>query len=272
MGLVAGPDGNLWFAENKGWAIGRMSMLGELAEFPVQGGMPSAITVGPDENLWFTEDQGRIGRITSAGIVAEFLSGDSGLPRAISAGADGNLWFAGINGRPSVGRISPAGTVETIPVPLSLTTESPGMALGAAGAIWFTNGNSIIRLTPEGTATAFPAATRGRPQAIVAGLNSDLWFSEFAGGVGRITLSGEISESAVPADVYAGYGIAVGPDGDVWFTEAGPNKIGRLSASGTFVEYDIPTAGSFPYGIAVAADGSVWFTEKEVGKIGRIVP
>lgn len=147
------------------------------------------------------------------------------------------------------------------------------MALGADGAIWFTNGNSIIRLTPEGTTTQFwPAATRGRPQAIVTGLNSDLWFSVFAGGVGRITLSGEISESAVPADVSAGYGIAVGPDGDIWFTEPGRNTIGRLSASGTFVEYHIPTADSHPYGIAVAADGSVWFTERNAAKIGRIAP
>jgi virginiamycin B lyase len=273
MGIVAGPDGSLWFAESSGWAIGRMSMSGELAEFPVPGGMPSAITVGPDGNLWFTEDQGRIGRITPSGIVAEFLTDYSGLPRAISAGADGNVWFAGISGIPSVGRVSPAGTAETIPLPATVSVESPGMALGADGAIWFTNGKSIIRLTPEGTTTVFgPAVTRGLAQAIVAGLNSDLWFSALAGGVGRITLSGEISESALPANVSAGYGIAVGPDGDVWFTESGANKIGRLSASGTFVEYDIPTAGSFPYGIAVAADGSVWFTEKDVGKIGRIVP
>ncbi len=99
-----------------------------------------------------------------------------------------------------------------------------------------------------------------------------MWFSEFASGVGRITLSGEISESTLPADVSAGDSMAVGPDGDVWFTEAGPNKIGRLSASGTFVEYDIPTPGSFPYGIAVAADGSVWSTEENAGKTGRIVP
>src|SRR5258705_152010 len=61
------------------------------------GAQPAAIAAGPDGNLWFTEQGGnRIGRITPAGVVTEFSAGiTAGAALAgIAAGPDGNLWFA----------------------------------------------------------------------------------------------------------------------------------------------------------------------------------
>ncbi len=42
------------------------------------GANPHGITAGPDGNLWFTEETGnRIGRITPLGVVTEFSAGIS---------------------------------------------------------------------------------------------------------------------------------------------------------------------------------------------------
>ena len=75
------------------------------------GAHPSEITVGPDGNLWFTEEDGnRIGRITPGGVVTEFTSGISAgaRPMGITAGPDGNLWFTEYSGN-RIGRITPTG-------------------------------------------------------------------------------------------------------------------------------------------------------------------
>ncbi len=67
-------------------------------------------------------------------------------------------------------------------------------------------------------------------------------------------------------------GIAVGPDGNLWFTEYNDNRIGRITPSGSVTEFLIPTAYSQPWTIAAGPDGNLWFTEHESGKIGRITP
>ena len=44
--------------------------------------------------------------------------------------------------------------------------------------------------------------------------------------IGRISTSGTITEFPVPTSDSSPYGITAGPDGNLWFTEAGGNKIG----------------------------------------------
>src|SRR6266849_5962704 len=64
---------------------------------PTAGSNPGGITLGPDGKMWFTEQSGnKIGRITTSGVITEFgltcpvFCG----PAFITAGPDGNLWFA----------------------------------------------------------------------------------------------------------------------------------------------------------------------------------
>ncbi len=63
--------------------------------------------------------------------------------------------------------------------------------------------------------------------------------------------------------------IAAGPDGALWFTDLGGNKIGRITTAGKITEFAIPTVGSWPGGIAAGPDGALWFTEL-AGRIGRV--
>ena len=82
---------------------------------------------------------------------------------------------------------------------------------------------------------------------------------------------GRITEFDIPTPVGRPFAaIAVGPDGNLWFTELFGNKIGRITTAGAITEYPIPTAASTPYGIAAGPDGGLWFTQAGGNKIGRI--
>ena len=65
-------------------------------------------------------------------------------------------------------------------------------------------------------------------------------------------------------------GDVAGPDGNLWYTEPGTNKIGQIAPSGTIVEFGIPTAGASPQGIAAGPDGNLWFAETGTSKIAKI--
>ena len=72
------------------------------------------------------------------------------------------------------------------------------------------------------------------------------------------------------------WGIAAGPDGNVWFTEQGPVAIGRITPTGAITEFPIPSevrVPGQPGGIVAGPDGSLWFTENPGDvAIGRITP
>jgi len=71
--IVAGPDGAIWFAHGAG-KIGRLTMDGQITEFPVptNPGAPATIIPGSDGALWFVENLGnKIGRITTDGAITE---------------------------------------------------------------------------------------------------------------------------------------------------------------------------------------------------------
>ena len=65
--------------------------------------------------------------------------------------------------------------------------------------------------------------------------------------------------------------IAEGPDGGIWFTDTGANRVARLSPDGTtLVGYAVPTAEAFPHGIVAGPDGNLWFTMRDANKLGFI--
>ncbi|HEY1956067.1 MAG TPA: hypothetical protein VGH28_10645 [Polyangiaceae bacterium] len=83
----------------------------------------------------------------------------------------------------------------------------------------------------------------------------------------------EIREYKVPtADAFP-HDVAVGPKGELWFTEERANKIGRLDrTTGTFDEYTLETAAAAPHGLAIDRSGNVWFSANAKGFIGKLDP
>ncbi|PZR58974.1 MAG: hypothetical protein DLM50_02180, partial [Candidatus Meridianibacter frigidus] len=275
-GITKGSDGNMWFTESYGNAIGRITPTGVVTEFATPSGHGRDDTTGPDGNVWFTEGAS-IGRITPAGVVSEFSSGITGgsQPEGIASGPDGNLWFTETVGR--IGRITPSGLVAEFSKGISAFSEPFGITGGPDGNVWFTekNGNRIGRITPLGAIKEFSTGiTSGSaPTGITKGPDGNLWFTEDTGNrIGRITPTGTVTEFSIGITPGAGpQGITTGPDGNLWFTETARNGIGRITPAGIVTEFSSGVTGSFPYRIATGPDGNLWFTEFYT-MIGRIEP
>jgi virginiamycin B lyase len=271
--IAAGPDGALWFTEDRAGKIGRITASGAITEYALSTpGSPSSIVTGPDGALWFTESSNRIGRITTAGQITEFSIGAGFAPYGITTGPDGALWFTRPDGA-RIGSITTGGVVSEFIVPTA-GGRPLGIAVGSDGALWFTESNAgrIGRITTTGVIDEFSIPTpRSSPGGITAGPDGALWFTEGAASkIGRITTAGVITEFNV-ATPGAPDGIAVGPDGALWFTDLGANKIGRISTAGAITgEFVIPTRDGAPLGITAGPDGAVWFTEWLGNKIGRL--
>jgi virginiamycin B lyase len=80
-----------------------------------------------------------------------------------------------------------------------------------------------------------------------------------------------VTEFPIPTANSNAFSITLGPDGNLWFTEVGGNKIGRITPAGVITEFSNGlTAGTVPGGITAGPDGALWFTEIAGDKIGRM--
>lgn len=122
------------------------------------------------------------------------------------------------------------------------------------------------------TFNEFPVPTRAaQPNAIVAGPDGNLWFTELNGNkIARLATDGTITEFSIPTAGSGPNGIVTGPDGNLWFTEFNVNQIGRVTTTGTFTEFAIPTSGSEPAAIENGPDGNLWVTEFAGNQIARL--
>jgi len=103
------------------------------------------------------------------------------------------------------------------------------------------------------------------------------WFSRFlasgfiaAMSIGSSAHAITVNSFPVPVQYSGPQGITVGPDGNLWFTEAQNNNVGRITPAGVITEFPVPTANGSPFGIVAGSDGNLWFTERLGQKIGRI--
>lgn len=294
-GIVDGTDGNLWFAEKTGNAIGRITSAGVVSEFPLprQHSTPDHISRGPtatDPNgLWFTEfDGNRIGRIGTDGVITnEFTvpTSHSG-PHMVAPGPDGNLWIAEELG----GKIAKMTVNGTFLAEYALPNGSDPhwITMGSDNNMWFTNltPGKIGRIVPStGAITQFKTPTdNSGPHGISTGPDGKLWFGEHnTNKLGRLDPVGtdaqilqSFAEFVVPS-AFPGVNVLVnntapGPDGNIWFTEQNGNRLGRSTPSGNIVEFTPPTPQAGPATIVAGPDGQMWFTEINASQIARMSP
>ncbi len=237
--IAAGPDGNLWFTDELSNKIGKITTSGTITEYSLPSGSePIGITAGPDGNLWFTElGTTKIGKITTSGTVIEEYGPLRASPELITAGPDGNLWFTyyGTSPKAKVGKITTSGTVTEY----TLLKEggAKGITAGPAqeNALWFVRQGisgtsaSVGKITTSGTVTEYSLPEYSEPNAIVAGADGNLWFTESnTNKIGRVTPSGTITEYALPKESYP-LRITSGPDDNLWFTDYSSRKIGKIT-------------------------------------------
>ena len=289
-GITAGPDGALWFVEERIGeptpAVARITTAGAVTSRfsipstgttlpptdPAYVNAVDQITAGPDGALWFTQPRdNQIGRITTAGDLTEYnVSVPDARPDAITRGPDNNVWFTA-PGASAIGRITTGGSIDLFP---GAAPGAQDITAGPDGALWFTAslGNSIGRITTDGNITAhYPVPTPGaEPAGITQGPGGGLWFTESAvGQIAQISTSGTVTE--YPGAGAAPSAITGGADGALWFTQSLGNAIGRSTTGGAITNhFAVPTPGSEPSDITAGPDGALWFTEFAANKIGRI--
>ncbi|HTA39368.1 MAG TPA: hypothetical protein VK760_09840 [Candidatus Acidoferrales bacterium] len=231
-GIALGSDGNVWFTENTGNAVGRVTTTGVVTEFTsglTASAHSSGIAQGPDGNMWFTEiSAGKVGTIDTGGAITEYAVG-SVSPTGITAGPDGNLWFTEAVAGSKIGQMDTGGNL----------------------------------------ANEFTTTMNSTPNAITTGPDSNLWFTQASGSVGQMTTDGTVAEFSVPTASSAPTGIAAGPDGNLWIVEHAGNKVSLVTTSGAFTEYLI-VGGGAPRGIVAGADGNMYFTLQNGHMIGQI--
>lgn len=301
------------------------TVLGAAGEVP-EGGDPDGLpgtethldgytpfTVGPDGSLYYCDRYGgRIRRLGPDGVVRTFagtgvqgMSGDGG--PALSAEVfcqdlamhrDGSLYFinwGGAVGGSSIRRIDPDGRIHTV--------------AGAYGADVF-NGLDISDEEPAATAEMMPVAIAVAPDcsiylldaygSLIRKITTDGVIRRIAGLGGNLGAFYDIvSESgdggpAIDAPVGAANGLALGPDGSLYWTEGfqlgefGSPKVRRLSAdgivrriagNGQYFSFSPGPIGDFgppteaeltsPGDVALGPDGSTYILEgSRVRRIG----
>lgn len=247
--VTLGSDGNLWIYDSSAKKIIRWSASGESSGFalPTSNAILWDMTLGPDGNVWGAESNvKKLGRITPDGAITEFPVTSGRQPEFIAAGGDGNVWFAESqslsNGMPPtyfVARISTADdSIKEFPALTGQGRINGGMVTGADGNLWVlwaggggTSPNKIIRVNTEGTATGFnlPASTDlnsllGKP---VLGPDGNVWFA-YANNIARVTPAGTVTVYPVPTANARPLELAIGTDGNLWFSELEGKRIGQL--------------------------------------------
>lgn len=182
---------------------------------------------------------------------------------SIAKGSDGKMWVA----QPYSDIISVAmdGSLVTYPIPAS-TPFPTDITAGSDGNLWFRtcNGGAIWRVTTSGDFTSFagPFDDCNEADSMVSGLGGYLWAVGSNGHsaiVARINTSGTFKLFTLPAQFQEPWGIAVGSDHNLWFTDNITKMIGRMTPKGVTTSFG-PTTYQ-PRDIALGSDGNIWFVE-----------
>ena len=275
--ITNGPDGNVWFGEQNGHKIGKVTPAGVVTEYtPTTTASIGGLTSGPDGNVWFTElNVGKVGKINPITYaLTEYAGGNT--PSGITTGYDGDLWFADFNpAGGGVGQISTSGSLHETTVGSNNQIED--VALGPDHRIWFTipftAGNYIGAIDTSYNYSVYTVTSGSTTRSIVAGPDGRMWYTDDGNNeVGAISTDGSTYVEYPPTTSGSSpEGITVGHDNNLWITELGANKIARFTTSGVCTEYTIPTAGSQPFEITNGPDGNIWFVEAGGNQVGRFV-
>lgn len=152
-------------------------------------------------------------------------------------------------------------------------TQPVGVALDTDGAsVWVlgTGNNTVLHVTPDGTAATFqlPVAGDLGIQLSVA-RDGTVWVPEkYRSAVVALTTGGSARECALPHKGSEAEATSIANDGSVWISEAHGAAIAHLTGS-HFVEYPIGVEGAE---VIASSDGGAWFSVHGAPFLGRITP
>jgi streptogramin lyase len=261
----------------------------DVYEYPLPAGSrPYNLTTGPEGDLWIT-DAGldAIDRMSTIGQVTGVFSlgmPEGALPWEIVLGPEHDLWFTMLE-HDALGRITPTGEITEVPV----AAPTAGITVGPDGKLWFTEVKTKAIFTIDPATLAISSfAIPTTPWDVAAGGDGNIWYSEGEDDtIGRLSISGATateypqlpssscsiftSELACPLIER----LAVGPEGNVWFTELEGKDIGRVSVGEpvSIAEFGNGLTDSAEVrDLTAGPEGNMWFTEEAANQIGWITP
>jgi virginiamycin B lyase len=193
-------------------------------------------------------------------------------PAGITAGPDGALWFAAA-GTAQIGRTTTSGTTTLFSAREQLSTARQIAPPTTTGTTTVPTQTTTPAPTTTTTTEPPPPPTPTVPHRIATDAGGRLWFTDAAGGIGRITADGAVRRFAAPA-AGATSGITRGPDGAAWFTMPDANLVVRVEeVDGGAAYRQYPLSGDRgPTEIVTGRDGSLWFLEPRANAVGRLAP
>jgi virginiamycin B lyase len=120
----------------------------------------------------------------------------------------------------------------------------------------------------DGNVKEFPVLLNAYDMTV--GSDKAFWITTASSNIIRATTNGA-TKVFVAQDTTQLGGVALGPDGNVWFTEYA--HIAKITPKGVITEYPYPTGNDNQYGgVAAGPDGNVWFAQSSTNVVASVVP
>jgi streptogramin lyase len=285
-GIANGEDGYMWFVEDGADKVARIRVsdghIDEFGPFPGESGFGD-IALGPDRRIWVDERaNSKLLRLHSSGVLQAVFTVANDAWNGI-AGPDGNVWF--INGfADAVTRVDTATGFEDFPFACSQSAAGGRNVLPLANGGFWAIGNAgagpfVEYHAPPALAMSarYPYQNMNLsdffPPGMVVDGGGNLWFTN--AGTPAIEEhapwpSTDHTTFPLGAQVDGLNGLALGADGNFWFTSTFTSQVGRMTPQGTATLFSTPSDSSGPRWIVAGPDGNLWFNEFDIPKLGKI--
>lgn len=246
--IAASPTGPVWFLNATGAFVGRLNpdtgVVNLYGDANVSGF--GSITSDGAGGAWFTSP-GRVGHVSGGGTIETYAF--PGAPHSITTSPDGRVWFVegAFDGYGDVVAMDPVTHRFTyFEVPLGVYATIIDLATWADGqvAILIYQGAQsatkpanyqLKRLDPATEVVTSdpspPAPPPLSPIRFAAGPGVSLWQTYSPLDQVRRLSTSKVLQTFTDPEVDAPAGVVTGPDGNVWFTSSGNDRIGRIDPS-----------------------------------------
>lgn len=196
-------------------------------------------------------------------------------PHGLLVDRQGIVWYTG-NGNGTIGRLDPAsGKVTEFKAPSGGDPHT--LVIDGKGIIWFTvqGGDRVGRLdTASGKMTEYRAP--GGPYGLALDRAGNVWVCLMRGNqLGRIDAkTGEVGTVDMPSGSRPRR-MATAPDGSIWVTFYGSNKLVQFDPEARKILREIPLpagSGGGAYAVSVDGAGIVWVNEIQTDTVVRFDP
>jgi uncharacterized protein (TIGR03437 family) len=277
-GLAVDGLGTLYIADASGGQIVEIPVAGKASALPLSA---LDLALSTDGSLYVSKGtlvlrlspQGAVTLAAGGGDTAHGDQADAKLallnhPAGTAVDQAGNLYIADRDNN-RIRRVSPAGIITTVagtgtpgntgdglPATLATLNAPSAMSVDSTGVVYITDtGNHRIRkIALDGTMFAVLGTGLQSPVYTVPGPLGDLYIAD-TGLSAILHWSGGIL-TTVKSGLQGPRGLALDPQGNLYFTEMDAASVSRLSPDGTVIRL-APGFWNIPRGVAVTSSGAV---------------